>query len=168
MVGIDVYLFNIYMLQTVAVSLREQKRRDAAWAAAKSEQRKRMADLQVLEQQREHVQVFLTSYMLAWKRFQKYIARTIAWDTSKHLCMCPLTQKQKSALSKEYDFCTWVMEKCHLIKTMREVLVGDAEVHTYPLRGYIYTNNFYTNKWAYATLKLVVIANVQIVFDNCF
>ena len=44
--------------QTVSVSLREQKRRDAAWAAAKSEQRKRMAELQALEQQIEHLQVF--------------------------------------------------------------------------------------------------------------
>ena len=43
--------------QTVSVSLREQKRRDAAWAAAKSEQRKRMAELQALEQQIEHLQV---------------------------------------------------------------------------------------------------------------
>ena len=43
--------------QTVSVSLREQKRRDAAWAAAKSEQKKRMAELQALEQQIEHLQV---------------------------------------------------------------------------------------------------------------
>lgn len=77
--------------QTVAVSLREQKRRDAAWAAAKSEQRKRMAELQALEQEIEHV------------------------------------QKQKSLLSKKFDFCTSVTEKCNLIRTMRDVLAGDAE-----------------------------------------
>lgn len=49
-----------------------------------------------------------------------------------------LTQKQKSLLSKKFDFCTSLTEKCNLIRTMREVLAGDAEVGLLPFPAHIY------------------------------
>ncbi len=57
----------------MAVSLREQKRRDEAWAAAKLEQRKRMTELQALEEQIEHMQGSLSLCTLTLRVYENQI-----------------------------------------------------------------------------------------------